>query len=106
MTYNFKRPKFFTSTVPVLEGRDLLRVTDSLDFGSIAAGASADLTLTVPGATVGDDVYLAGTSAPASALVEKAWVSATDVVTVRAYNPTAGAVDQAAVDYTAIVWKR
>lgn len=75
----------------------------SLDFASIAAAASADLTITVTGAAVGDSVALALPAAPAAGLVFNAFVSATNTVTVRASNITALAVDAAAATYGAVV---
>lgn len=105
MPYNFKRPRFATTTVPLLEGRDILRATASLNYASIAAAADADLTIAVPGATVGDDVTVHYNAAPLTALRHVAYVSAVNVVTVRAYNHTAVAIDAAAEDISVIVWK-
>jgi hypothetical protein len=71
----------------------LLSETAALDFGSIAAAGSADLTITVNGAAVGDSVSLGLPSAPTSGIVYQAFVSAVNTVTVRATNITAGAID-------------
>lgn len=71
----------------------------SLDFPSIAANGNADLTIPVAGARVGDSVALGLPAAPTAGLVFDAFVSAADTVTVRANNPTAGAVDAAAANY-------
>lgn len=84
---------------------DWLRNTAALDFASIAAAASADLTITVTGAAVGDSVALALPAAPTAGLVFFAFVSAADTVTVRAMNITAGAVDAASATYGVIVFK-
>lgn len=101
---NFNRPSFATSGSPVMR-RDMLRANATLDFPNITAGNSADLTVTVPGAQVTDDVAVFHTAAPATALAIRAWVSADDTVTVRATNGTAGAIDQASTIYRLIVFK-
>ncbi len=75
----------------------------SLDFGSITAAAQANLTITVTGAAVGDEVIMSLPAAPAAGLIFNAFVSATDTVTVRASNITALAVDPAAATYGVIV---
>lgn len=71
----------------------LLTATAALDFPSIAAAGSADLTIALPGATVNSSVSLGLPGAPTAGLVYQAFVSAADVVTVRATNITAAAVD-------------
>jgi hypothetical protein len=73
--------------------KKVLSNTAALDFGSIAAAASADLTITVNGAAVGDSVSLGLPSAPSSGIVYQAFVSAVNAVTVRATNITAAAID-------------
>jgi hypothetical protein len=75
----------------------------SLNFASIATTASADLTITVTGAAVGDEVILALPAAPAAGIVFNAFVSAANTVTVRATNVTALSVDPAAATYGVIV---
>lgn len=104
MAFNFTRKRFAYGADSLLR-RDVLRGSAALDFPSIAAGATADLTIAVPGAVVGDDAVLVHTSAPPSLLVPRAWVSAAGVVTVRAQNGTAGAIDQASTTYRVIVFK-
>jgi hypothetical protein len=78
----------------------------ALDFPSIAAVSSADLTIAVSGAAVGDCVDLALPAAPTAGLIFQAFVSAADTVTVRAMNITAGAVDAASATYGVTVAKR
>lgn len=85
--------------------RTNLSATAALDFASIAAAASADLTISVAGAAVGDAVSLGLPAAPAAGLVFNGFVSAADVVTVRATNITAAAVDAASATYRATVHK-
>jgi hypothetical protein len=75
----------------------------SLNFGSISAVSQADLTITVTGAAVGDEVIMALPAAPAAGIVFNAFVSATDTVTIRASNITAAPVDPAAATYGVIV---
>lgn len=61
-----------------------LKVFATLDFGSTAAGASTDLTITVTGAADGDVVSLGVPNASQTATGSfSAWVSATNTVTVR-----------------------
>jgi hypothetical protein len=70
--------------------------TASLDFANMAAAASDDQTIAVPGARANDAVTLGLPAAPTAGIVFQAFVSADDVVTVRATNITAGAVNPAA----------
>lgn len=74
------------------------QATLTLDFGSIAAQADAELTGTVTGAKTGQPVVV---SAPdlEDDLVATAYVSATDTVTVRVTNPSAGAIDPASQSF-------
>jgi hypothetical protein len=60
-------------------------VSTTLDFGSVVAGAIADLTVAVTGAIVGDVVALGVPSIPNKGTFF-AWVSATNTVTVRFAN--------------------
>ena len=102
-----------TSTGRVLMGShpetelptQVLTSAAALDFGSIAAVDSEDLTIAVVGAAVGDTVALGLPAAPTAGLVFNGFVSAADTVTVRATNITAGAVDPASASYTAMVFK-
>jgi hypothetical protein len=75
----------------------------SLDFAEIAAAAQANLTITVTGAAVGDEVVMALPAAPAAGLVFNAFVSAANTVTIRASNITAAPVNPAAATYGVIV---
>lgn len=82
---------------------ELAAATASLNFGSIATLAQADLTITVIGAAVGDYVMLSLPAAPTAGIVFNAFVSAADTVTIRATNATAGSVDPAAATYGVLV---
>lgn len=86
-------------------GRTSLTATAALDFAAIAAAASADLTIAVAGAAVGDSVELGLPAVPAAGLIFNGFVSAADVVTVRASNITAAGVDAASATYRATVHK-
>lgn len=86
-------------------GRTSLTATAALDFAAIAAAASADLTIAVAGAAVGDSVELGLPAAPAAGLIFNGFVSAADTVTVRASNITAAPVDAAPATYRATVHK-
>lgn len=69
----------------------------ALGFGSIPTQSFADLTISIIGAVVGDSVALgvpAATAATAG-VAFTSWVSASDVVTVRAHNYSAIAVTPA-----------
>ena len=82
---------------------EITAATATLNFGSIATTASADLTITVTGAAVGDEVIMALPAAPAAGIVFNAFVSAANTVTIRATNITASPVDAAAATYGVIV---
>ncbi|MBP9100482.1 MAG: hypothetical protein KBF68_03705 [Nitrosomonas sp.] len=82
-----------------------LTATAALNFASIAAAASEDLTITVAGAAVGDSVSLGLPAAPTAGIVFNAFVSAANTVTVRATNITAAPVDPASATYRATVIK-
>jgi len=77
----------------------------ALDFASIATTASEDLTITVTGAAVNDEVALGLPSAPAAGLVFNAFVSAANTVTVRASNITGTAVNAPSATYAVSVFK-
>lgn len=81
----------------------VLTATASLNFPSISAASQADLTITVTGAAVGDEVIMSLPAAPAAGLVFNAFVSATNTVTVRASNISGSPVDAAAASFGVIV---
>lgn len=86
-------------------GRAALSATAALDFAAIAAAASADLNIAVAGAAVGDSVSLGLPAAPTAGLLFQAFVSAANVVSVRATNITGLAVDAVVATYRATVHK-
>ncbi len=86
-------------------GKARLTATATLDFGSINAAASADLTITVAGAAVNDSVSLGLPAAPTAGIMFRGFVSAANTVTVRATNITGSPVDPASATYRATVIK-
>jgi hypothetical protein len=71
-----------------------LTATASLDFPSIAAFSSADLTISLPGAVIGDLILLGiPATAYANTSVCASFVSAANTVTVRYINYTNYALD-------------
>ena len=101
----------FTGTTTVGTGgtaisKILSHAPVSLDFGSIAAGAEATLTITVIGALTADTptVSLGWSAALESGIIVKqAWVSATNTVSVTVINVEGTAIDPAAVTCRATV---
>jgi predicted RecA/RadA family phage recombinase len=87
------------------DARPVLTAEAALDFPSIAAAASSALTISVPGAAVGDIATVGLPAVPTAGLLFTAWVSAADTVTVRATNITAGAIDAASATYKVAVSK-
>ena len=85
-----------SSGTPLLK---LLSAIATLDFPSIPAQASADLTITVTGSAINDFVQLGLPASPASGINFQAFVSAANTVTVRAANYTAAAIDPASASY-------
>lgn len=81
-----------------------LTATATLDYGEIAAGASADLTITVSGAVVGYSTTYGLPAAPTAGITWCSFVSAADTVTIRASNITGSPVDPASATYRATVF--
>lgn len=84
----------------------LLKATATLDFPSTIAATSADLTITVTGAVLGDPVTI---GVPNGSVVTgtcySAWVSAADTVTVRLNNFSAIPADPASGSFKVYVFK-
>lgn len=72
-----------------------LTATATLNFPSIAAGTVEVLTMTVTGAAVGDAVLLGPPSTIDASLMWSGFVSATNTISVRVYNPTGAPIDPA-----------
>jgi hypothetical protein len=78
----------------------------SLNFGSIAANGYEDLTIAVVGATTTQGAVVTvglPSTGGAAGISYSAFVSAADVVTLRATNCTTGAIDPAAETYSVLV---
>lgn len=78
----------------------ILSTTAAVNFGSTAAGAFDDQTVTVTGAAIGSGstVELGLPPAPPNGIVI-GWVSAADTVTLRYYNSTGGTINPSAQTY-------
>lgn len=71
----------------------VLAASATLDFPSTSAGGTQDLTITVTGAADGDPVSLGVPNGSVGSGLYFAWVSASNTVTVRFYNPTGGSIN-------------
>lgn len=77
-----------------------LSATSALDFPSIVNGTTEDLTIALAGAVVGEPVELGVPAALDAGLIPFAFVSATNVVTVRIGNITGAPIDPASGNFT------
>jgi hypothetical protein len=93
----------FTPSVTSATLSFMLSARASLDFASIAAQSSSDLTITVPGAVITNFVVMDLPAALAPGLVFNAFVSADNTVTVRANNFTALGVNPPALTFGVLV---
>lgn len=85
-----------------LAGISFLTATATLNFGNTAAQSSAELTIAVIGAAVGNAVALGLPAAPDANSCYTAYVSAPNVVTVRFNNYSVGAINPPSASFT--VW--
>jgi hypothetical protein len=69
------------------------RTEVTIDPGSIAASSTLDVTATVTGAATQMGVVAQPPTNVSAGLMWQAWATATDTVTIRFFNPTAGAID-------------
>jgi hypothetical protein len=76
-----------------------LSATQLLSFPSIAKNTTAELTITVTGAAVGDTVALGPPGTLPADLMAMAYVSANNTVTVRLANIGGGSITPAAATY-------
>lgn len=79
--------------------------TATLNFGSTLPATSAELTITVTGAAVGDAVAIGLPTAPDANSSYTGYVSATNTVTIRFNNYSALSIDPASATFKAIVIK-
>ena len=77
--------------------------TGTIDFGSVPAQGMVEKNVPVVGAVIGAAVLVTPISSPGSILFD-GFVSAPGIVTVRATNPTAGAIVVAAATYRILVF--
>jgi len=82
-----------------------LTATTTLDFPSIGAAGSETLPVAVTGASVGDPVVISLPAAFNAGLVATAWVSSTNVVSIRISNITASGIDPASASFKVVVLK-
>jgi len=74
---------------------DTWTVTCTLNSASVSDQAATTDTVTVPGVVLGDMVIGMSAGVSEAGLVRRAYVSATDTVTIATTNTTGGAVDLA-----------
>lgn len=75
-------------------------VTATLNFPSIPASTAAEMTVSLTGVLVGDQVLLGPPATIEAGLVWCAYVSTTSVVKIRLGNITGSAIDPASADWT------
>lgn len=78
--------------------------TGTLDFGSISAGATAELTVTAAAAAAGDTVTVSPNGSPEAGLIWSGFAGS-GTVTVRLGNITGSPIDPASRAWRADVWK-
>lgn len=77
----------------------------TLDFPAISSNQSADLTITVTGASLGDVVAIGIPNNSTSEGVIFGWVSSANTVTIRFHNNSGGGHDPAAGLFKVLVFK-
>lgn len=82
----------------------ILKVTESLDFGSIAAGAFGDITVTATGAAYGNLAIASPRTAIEAGLIHALTVAEANSVRIRLYNTTGAPIDPAAREWTVTVF--
>jgi len=81
------------------------KVSQALDFGSIAANSEATLTVTVTGAVITDDCSVSSSILEAGLSLKSWGVSANDTVSICLRNNTGSAIDPTARTYRIRVWR-
>lgn len=89
----------------LLHPRTIHTKTATLDFGSISGGATAELTVSISGASVGDVVVVGPPSVIETGLVWCCYVSSLNTVTIRLHNSTGSPVDPASASWRVAVIK-
>lgn len=75
------------------------------DFGNITTLSTATTTVTVTGARSGDAVHVSS-GTPTTGIIIDGYVSASDTVTIRAQNFTAGTINPASSTFRVIVFQQ
>lgn len=84
----------------------VISATATLDFPSTAAQTSSDLTIALSGAVLGDAIFLGVPNASVNAnSCFTAWVSASDVISVRFNNYSSGAIDPASGTFRVVLFR-
>lgn len=86
--------------------RFAITTTEVLDFGEIAAGETAELTVGLTGVTFGDMVKAVPATAIASGLIWSSYVSANNTVTVRIANITGSPINPDSTSWRVSGWKQ
>jgi hypothetical protein len=81
----------------------ILTATASVAIGTLAAAASADVTMTVTGAVTGDVVILNPQVDMPDGLCLRAYVSASNTVTINVTNASSGSIAGASYSLKAVV---
>lgn len=82
---------------------NIVSATATLNFGSILAAASEDLTITATGAVVNDAVVFGPPATMLAGAIFNAWVTSANTVTVRCNNAGSIAIDPASATYRVTV---
>lgn len=77
----------------------------TFDFGNIVAGGEATTTVAVPGARAGDLVCVTSKTKIVGLGVD-GLVLASDVVTIRRFNYSLGAIDPASDDFRVVIFQQ
>jgi hypothetical protein len=83
----------------------ILTATATLDFSSIGAGSTAEMTITVTDAAAGDSVVVSPPAGIEAGLIWSGYVSASNTVKVRLANVTGSSIDPASGTWRAVVTK-
>lgn len=75
----------------------------SIDLPSIAAGAEADVSVTITGAAVGDNIIINPPALTAGLGLSYARVSAANTVILRVRNASAGVIDEVAKSFQYLI---
>jgi hypothetical protein len=81
----------------------ILTNTASVAFGTLAAGASADVTMTVTGAVTGDVAIVNPQADIPDGLCLRSYVSASNTITINVTNASTGSISGASYSLKAVV---